>query len=280
MTQLPPPVPDGWYPDPGGRFPHRYWEWGAWTTWVSDDGSIRDEPLPDRTAVAPKAQLPPRSLWWALGGFLISLFLAVLASLAAESLTSSLLLSLVTLDVGLVLTVWVVTRRYGTGSLVDDLGLRFTRHDVGGGLAAGIAARALAGSTALTVLWLVGEDIESTNVQFDTYESNDAALYLALLAAVLVAPFVEEVFFRGLLQGVLTRWIGVPAGVVVQAVLFALIHFQVDASAGANLVLMAAVGVGGAVFGVAYQITGRLGSAIVGHTVFNLIAGVLILVTR
>jgi membrane protease YdiL (CAAX protease family) len=219
-------------------------------------------------------------LWWALGGFLLSLVLAVIASLAAESLALSLLLSIAALDAGLVLTVWAVTRRYGTGSVVDDLGLRFTRHDVAGGLAAGVAARSVAGAMAITVLWVVGGDVDSVDVQFDTFESDDAALSLALFAAVFIAPFVEEIFFRGLLQGVLTQWIGVPAGIGVQSVLFALIHYQGDATAGANLVLMAAVGVGGAVFGVAYQLTGRLGSAVVGHAVFNLIASILILFTR
>jgi hypothetical protein len=38
----------GWYPDPLGRFEHRYWDGAIWTEWVSTDGqlAIDTEPVP------------------------------------------------------------------------------------------------------------------------------------------------------------------------------------------------------------------------------------------
>ena len=275
-----PPTPDGWYPDPGDPIALRYWQGNAWTTWVSNFGRPRHQPLPTRTAVAPMVALPPRALWWALGGFVLTLVLTAAATLASDSLTVSFALGIVAIDVGLVGTAWLITKRYGTGSLADDLGLRFSRHDAAGGLATGVSARALAGAAAIVVLALTGGDIDNTDIQFDVFEDNDAALYLATVNAVFIAPFVEEIFFRGLLQRTLIQWIGVPVGIVAQAALFTLPHIQFDATGSENATLLAAVVVAGVVFGIAYQMTGRLGTSIIGHSLFNLVASIGILITR
>ena len=184
--------------------------------------------------------LPPRALWWALGGFVLTIVLTAAATLASDSLTVSLALGIVAIDVGLVGTAWLITKRYGTGSLADDLGLRFSRHDAAGGLATGVSARALAGAAAIVVLALTGGDIDNTDIQFDVFEDNDAALYLATVNAVFITPFVEEIFFRGLLQRTLIQWIGVPAGSS-QAALFTLPHIQFDATESENATLLAAV---------------------------------------
>ena len=224
--------------------------------------------------------LPARALWWALGGFALTIVLATVATLTSDSLTVSLAFSIVAIDVGLVGTAWLITKRYGTGSLTDDLGLRFSRHDAAGGLATGVSARALAVAAAIVVLALTGGDIDNTSIQFDIFEDNDAALYLATLNAVFVAPFVEEIFFRGMLQRTLIQWIGVPAGIAAQATLFTLPHIQFDATGSENATLLAAVVVAGVVFGIAYQMTGRLGTSIIGHSLFNLIASIGILITR
>jgi CAAX protease family protein len=275
-----PPTPDGWYPDPVDPNAVRYWQSNAWTTWVSDCGQPRHQPLPTRTAVAPMVVLPPRALWWALGGFVVTMVLAAAATLVSDSLTVSLALGIVAIDVGLVGTAWLITNRYGTGSLADDLGLRFSRHDAAGGLATGVSARALAVAIAIVVLALTGGDIDNTDIQFDVFEDNNAALSLAALNAVFIAPVVEEIFFRGLLQRTLVHWIGVPAGIVAQAALFTLPHIQFDATGLENATLLAAVGVAGVVFGLAYQMTGRLGTSIIGHSLFNLVASIGILITR
>lgn len=274
-------LPDsGWYRDPAGQFAHRYWQDGCWTTWVSEDGSARRQPLPDRRPRVPMATLPPASLWWGIGGYLVSVVAATIAAIAWDSLAVSLATSTAALYLGLLGTVWLVTRRYGTGSIVNDLGLRFRRADLGGGLAASVAARALAATATILVLWITRDDSDSTNVQFDVFESSDAALFLALAIAVLAAPVVEEIYFRGLLQGALTQWLGVPVGIGAQGVLFAAVHYQVDANSIENATIFFAILAAGVVFGVAYHITRRLGTSIIAHALFNLVPTVVILATR
>src|SRR3546814_13149860 len=81
------------------------------------------------------------------------------------------------------------------------------------------------------------------------------------VGVVVVAPVVEELFFRGLLLGtVRERW-GTFAAVIGSSVFFGATHFQPLQFAG----LTAA----GLVFAAAVVKTGRLGSAIEVHVGFN-----------
>ena len=104
-------------------------------------------------------------------------------------------------------------------------------------------------------------------------------LFGALLAPVLLAPFVEELFFRGLvLRGVYervatlgaVRW-AAPIAVGVSGLLFALMHL-VTIDPG-SAVTVTVVGVSTLIFGLAAAAlalaTGRIGGAIVAHMTFN-----------
>ena len=82
-----------------------------------------------------------------------------------------------------------------------------------------------------------------------------------LLMAGVVAPFAEELVFRGLLFPWLRARLGVPAAVLLSALFFATMH-------GA-LILIPALTVVGAAFAVIYQRSGSLWPAIVAHSVFN-----------
>lgn len=44
MTDAPPPPPPDWYPDPYGRFEHRYWDGAVWTDHVSSHGTQSSDP--------------------------------------------------------------------------------------------------------------------------------------------------------------------------------------------------------------------------------------------
>jgi membrane protease YdiL (CAAX protease family) len=280
VTDLNEQTASGWYPDPAGEHDHRYWKDGSWTTWASVGGRAQKRPLPTRRETPSIAALPPQALWWALGGFLIAFAGATAASFISDSLAVSLVASTAVLYAGLIGTVWIVVRRYGTGSLVNDIGLRFRPIDLGAGLATSIAARALAATATVVVLAVTDRDSDSTNVQFDVFETSDAALYLALAIAVFAAPIVEEIFFRGLLQGALTQWLGVSAGIAAQGALFAATHYQVDAGIIENTTIFMAILAAGVVFGIAYQMTRRLGTSIVAHALFNLVPAIVILMTN
>ena len=90
---------------------------------------------------------------------------------------------------------------------------------------------------------------------------NGILLVLMGVGVVLVAPVVEELFFRGLLLGTLRERWGTLAAVIGSSLFFGATHFQPLQFAG----LTAA----GLVFAAAVVKTGRLGSAIAVHVGFN-----------
>lgn len=101
---------------------------------------------------------------------------------------------------------------------------------------------------------------------------------VAVLAATVIAPVVEELFFRGLLlrsvHGSLpgrAAWVAVA----ISAVLFALLHVVVASGPSEALVTGIGTLLVGLGTGTAAVLTGRLGPAIVTHVVFN--ASVLVL---
>jgi uncharacterized protein len=99
-----------------------------------------------------------------------------------------------------------------------------------------------------------------------------AYVFTAVIAPVVLAPLIEEPFFRGLLQGSLARLTGPWAALAVSSVVFALVHTIADGWSGTLIVTMLAYGL---IAGYATQRTGRLGPAIVGHAVFNGLAAVI-----
>ncbi|HAS11261.1 MAG TPA: hypothetical protein DCS55_12215 [Acidimicrobiaceae bacterium] len=90
---------------------------------------------------------------------------------------------------------------------------------------------------------------------------NGILLVLMGVGVVLVAPVVEELFFRGLLLGTLRERWGTLAAVIGSSLFFGATHFQPLQFAG----LTAA----GLVFAAAVVKTGRLGTAIAVHVGFN-----------
>ena len=93
---------------------------------------------------------------------------------------------------------------------------------------------------------------------------SNVGLALLIVVAVIGAPIVEELVYRGLLQGALGRtlrqWRGWLA-VVLAAALFALVHFLPVEYPGLFLI--------GLVVGVCALRTGRLGMGILTHAAFN-----------
>lgn len=83
----------------------------------------------------------------------------------------------------------------------------------------------------------------------------------ASVAVVLVAPVVEELFFRGLLLGALRRRWGTGVAVVGSSLVFGVTHFQ-----PLQFVALTAAGL---MFAGAAVRTGRLAAAIAVHAGFN-----------
>lgn len=98
-------------------------------------------------------------------------------------------------------------------------------------------------------------------VEFLRERATAADWATVVVMAVVVAPVVEEVIFRGYLYGVARRFGGRWAAVGVTALLFAAIHVN-----ALGLVPLALLGV---VFALAYELTGSLWTSVLMHVCFN-----------
>lgn len=161
----------------------------------------------------------------------------------------------------------------GSRSLARDVGLRITVLDVIVGVGAGLLARATVGIVEIAVTGrMIGLGVTFGETIYDGWW-----LFGTILAPVLIAPFVEELFFRGLFQRAVLRAsssrlsprAAVAVSIVVSATLFAVLHLTQAANPTGALVL----GLSSLIFGLTAALiaglTGRIGGAIVAHVVFN-----------
>jgi membrane protease YdiL (CAAX protease family) len=158
-----------------------------------------------------------------------------------------------------------VSNRFGLGTFRADYGFSFRPLD-----ALGVPIGVL---TQLVLVRLVYWPLETWFPDTFTvsdreenartlYDSAHGAWLLALLAVVVIgAPLVEELLYRGLLQGAFVRRVDDVLAVVVVAGWFAIIHFRPVEYPGLFVV--------GLVLGTCALVTRRLGLGIVTHAAFN-----------
>jgi membrane protease YdiL (CAAX protease family) len=158
-----------------------------------------------------------------------------------------------------------ISRQRGTGSLVVDFGFSLRPVDLLG-IPIGVLAQLV---LVRLVTWPFEQAWPGTfsrkaveKSARDLYQSADGAWKLALVAIVVIgAPLVEELVYRGLLQGAFIRRLNDWLAVVAVAAIFALIHFKPVEYPG----LFAF----GLVVGICAWRTGRLGLGIITHVAFN-----------
>lgn len=162
----------------------------------------------------------------------------------------------------LVGTVVFASRRRGTGSLSADVGLRIDKADIVPGLVAGLASQFVLLPLLYLPFELLNRDLDVSEKAKETLGVTSGVGLLALaVLVILVAPLVEELFFRGLLQRTVARWAPPFAAVGISATVFGITHFQ-------PIQLLGLVAFG-AVLGTLAHRTGRLGASIIAHMAFN-----------
>ncbi|MCU0269597.1 MAG: CPBP family intramembrane metalloprotease [Acidimicrobiales bacterium] len=173
----------------------------------------------------------------------------------------------------------LIARLKGLGSLRDDFGFRFRwGRDLGIGIGAGLGVLLLSGILqSLVAAVLGGEPETNTGAILGEERAGAAQIALAVMAAV-VAPVVEELFFRGLALRAIERRLGAVAGVIGSSVVFGLLHLQAGSAAGVGSLIIT-IGVFGVVFALLTRWQGRLGPAIVAHGTINTIGVVAYLAT-
>lgn len=137
---------------------------------------------------------------------------------------------------------------------------------LGFGLVAGIATLFAAYGINILLTLLVGVEDPVEQQLLQDAMAGGVTLLLAAFIAVIVAPIVEEVVFRGILFRALGDRIGVWLGALISSAIFALIHIEVVVSQPVALGGLFAVGM---VLALAYHWTGNLLVPVLGHAVFN-----------
>jgi uncharacterized protein len=274
-------LPAGWHKDPFGRAEYRYFNGDIWTDRVFAGGygsdvvsidRLGDERLPEGVWRASFG-----SLAFSIGGLVLSFGLSILFVLPLflvrhhGSAIVRLVVSEAGLWIGLYATCVLSSRRYGTGKIRADFRWRFRWQDLWIALVAAIVARCVA-AIVLVPFVHVAEKAGNPDKSIDAITNLGAWGWFALVVFTCVgAPLIEELFFRGLLQGQLVERLGVGVGIVSTAVVFGAVHIAND-PAIAGLLLALTVGAGGIVLGVVRHLTGRLGTSTLTHAMFNAIA--------
>ncbi len=268
MSNFPPPTsaPAGWYPDPQGFGP-RYFDGRAWSPVVPRLVEPEVHPsLPMSVAVG------------ALGVLMVSLVVGklVLNALVGYEwpLISYIAISAVISYGPSVAWGLYVRGRWGSRRMTS-LGWKFRWSDLGWGPLTWLAA--VTSQMVLAVVVLIFEIPLSSNIDSaGDFDADRAYLIATLLAAVIAAPIVEEVVFRGLvLRGFLSR-MGPISAIVLQGVLFGVAHVDPVRGVGNIGLAMVLSGVGVA-FGVAAYLAHRLGPTVIAHAIFNAVVFTIVL---
>lgn len=239
-------------------------------------------PLPSLRPDADRAQVPvaQASLLW-LGAWMIGQLCASAVGAASGHTTVS------TAGpgwlFGVALAGWIpllvalggAGRKWGSGSFASDWGLQFRVIDLWG-IPIGVLTQLVLVPILywpLRALWPDTFSMDKIQERAqDLYDSaSGAGIALLVFIVVVGAPVVEELVYRGLLQGAFTRRCRDWVGVAIVALWFAVIHFQPVETPGLFLV--------GMVLGACALLTRRLGMGVVAHMAFNASGLVLVAMT-
>lgn len=288
--------PAGWYPDPWRAAPWRYFGGSSWSGAVSDHQTpgppIRLSDTGRDAGPAPTKGEGIQGGLIALAGGLTGLGLSLVMQVIYISVAhvplaklhhhiTVLVVSEAGLWAGFLGAAYLASRRHGTGSWPKDFGL--LPPNLGQGLAAigwGFLARVAALFVEVVIAVIVavakGErHIHKAKAKASlvgyTPHGVLAWVVLAIIVCVL-APVVEEIFFRGLIQGAAIRKWGPTVGVLLTAVIFSCAHI-LDEGLTAPFVLFP----GAILLGEFRRRTGKLGPGMIAHATMNTISFVTVL---
>jgi membrane protease YdiL (CAAX protease family) len=265
-------APAGWYADPYGSGHVRYFDGYRWTPYVAAADAVRQPSAIDQ----PHPELP------------LPIAIGAIAILAASLIASREVLDAV-IDSGWnivvymaiavaigygpsLLWLWFASARWGTGRVFSDFGVRFRWVDLGWGPLIWLST-VVAMGVSLAVIEIFDIPYRG-NLEVDgggPFERDNTSIAALLISAVVFAPIVEEMIFRGaVMRGLLSKMAAVLA-IGLQAVLFGLAHFDPDFGRD-SIGLIIALSVAGVGLGIGSYLLRRLGPVIIAHAVMNAVA--------
>ncbi|MEZ5295640.1 MAG: CPBP family glutamic-type intramembrane protease [Ilumatobacteraceae bacterium] len=276
MTALPPPAtaPAGWYPDPyTGGF--RYFDGRQWT-----GPAVPSVPGATPT-LEPKPEHPSLPFSVAIGALVVLTVSLIVGKIVVDVLVDADWPLGVYIVVAAIVSygpsiAWgfYVRRRFGAGSFAS-IGWRPRWSDLGWGPLTWLTAVL---SQAVMAAIILALDIPFTsNIDDGEVTGDDRTYVVALLAAAVVAaPLVEEMVFRGIvLRGFLSRMPAVVA-LLAQGVLFGAAHIDPARGTG-NIGLVMVLSTVGVVLGGSAYLFRRLGPPMLAHAILNGVALTLVL---
>jgi len=264
MATFPPPstAPAGWYPDPSGHG-LCYFDGTGWTR------------LGAQSAAAPPFSVPHPTLPLLAGvGALIVLAASLLVSRLVGSLTDGVqapewVFLALSAAIGYGPSLgwfWYVRRRWAD-SRARNTGWQFHPIDLAWGPLTWLAAIVAQAAVAAVVL---GFNIPLTSNVEDVAGGEITTTFVVgiVLTAVVAAPIVEELVFRGIiLRGFIGR-MGAIAAIVLQGILFGVAHVDPARGTG-NIGLAMVLSAIGMVLGTTAYLTRRIGAGVLAHAILN-----------
>ena len=159
------------------------------------------------------------------------------------------------------------SRRWGTGDLGTDIGLTPRLADLGWGPViwlGAIGAQIVVGA----VIVALGVPLVGNTEGIEEISADRTYVVSLVITAVIAAPVVEEMVFRGVVMSGLRSRLPIVAVVVLQGLLFGAAHIDPVRGVGNVGLVLVLAGVGVA-FGVAVALLGRIGPSMVAHALFN-----------
>lgn len=135
-----------------------------------------------------------------------------------------------------------------------------------------LSARQIANFVAAGVLMTIAVQLaptllpDKTRFPLEHLFNSPESAYATAIFAVVIAPFMEELVFRGFLFSVFELRVGLAFAIVVTAILFAGMHAYEYKGAWNHLLLIFAVGL---ILSIARGLTHKLAPSVVLHTTYN-----------
>lgn len=279
----------GWWADPSARHWMRYFDGRYWTAWVYDGQVMSFDVIGSNSppAVQPSWSPPNNSVRassyptfkaaagaWAVlalvGATVASSITGVALWLANAPEAVTIVAAYSVLFSMMAYTCLVFSRRWGTNSLGDDFGLTWRPRDIGWGLLAWFVA-----SWASVIATQFVDAIPGMDAAAQEYVDSNEALgsgpFVAwALFGILIAPVVEELFFRGLLLRAFHGRMHIAWAITLQALVFGCYHLSFGLGLY-NISYLVSTAVFGFIMGWIVAWRRALGVTMTAHFVTNLV---------